>query len=102
MEAKLGQPRCVSGGELKDIFPFPEQKQLRANLGRLTYNCVEISRGFRPPAHNSVIGGDSTSRHMGCLAADVSIFDDEGRGISRQQVAHEAQSLDVGFEKAAN
>ena len=39
---------------------------------------------------------------MGCLAADVSIFDDEGRGISRQQVAHEARSLDVGFEKAAN
>ena len=38
----------------------------------------------------------------GCLAADVSIFDDEGRGISRQQVAHEARSLDVGFEKAAN
>ena len=39
---------------------------------------------------------------MGCLAADVSIFDDEGRGISRQQVAHGARSLDVGFEKAAN
>ena len=39
---------------------------------------------------------------MGCLAADVSIFDDEGRGISPQQVAHEARSLDVGFEKAAN
>ena len=39
---------------------------------------------------------------MGCLAADVSTFDDEGRGISRQQVAHETRSLDVGFEKAAN
>ena len=39
---------------------------------------------------------------MGCLAADVSTFDDEGRGISPQQVAHEARSLDVGFEKAAN
>ena len=39
---------------------------------------------------------------MGCLAADVSIFDDEGRGISRQQVAHEARSSDVGFEKPAN
>ena len=83
-------------------FPFSDRKQLRANLSRLTYNRVKISRGFRPPAHNSVIGGDSTSRHMGCLAADVSIFDDGGRGTSPQQVAHEARSLDVGFEKAAN
>ena len=111
LEQNWGSLDTPPGVELKDTFPFPEPGQIRANLGRLastleeflgrlTYSRVEISSGFRPPAHNNVIGGVSTSRHMGGLAADVSVFDDEGREMSPRHIAYKARGLDVSIEKA--
>jgi len=100
-----------SGVNLTEGFPFASQGQLRDNLDRLAgaietflssigYGSVEFSSGFRPPAHNAAVGGVSTSRHMSCLAVDLSVFDDTGREIGPSEVAEKARDSPAPFEKA--
>ena len=81
-ELECGCGRC--GETLVDLDHVVRLEALREGLdGR----AIEITSGYRCPAHNAAVGGHPTSEHMAGVATDIVVG-----GLPPEQVADRAEA----------